>query len=222
MGFLPSVATIASWDKVGRAVEHKRGAHFVNAGKVLLVDPEGLAGADEINAAQGATGPTEEARWDEHTFAHGIRYLQAHRPRFLHISLNDSDEYGHLGDLPAYLESLRTYDRNMIALVDALESMGTYGQRTTLIVTTDHGRGSADRWKSHGANPESAAIWMYARGPHTLQAGIRKDGGEFTHLDLRPTIERLLGLCPLDGASGTPMEDLLGFTSKDAWRCIPQ
>jgi len=171
-----SVAVFASWKRIAEAVEHEPGTVTVDAGPAL---------------------PWQEARDDEDTIARALRYLGAQRPRFLYLSLNDADEWAHEGDLGRYQATLLRYDEWLEKLLQQLESMGEYGKRTTVIVTTDHGRGAGERWTGHGASsPEAKSIWLIARGPG-VKPGVSKHPA--THLDLRPTIEALFGLCPARG-----------------------
>ena len=208
------VATIASWEKIANAVEHVEHSTFVNAGeKSLLVDGAPLSHEDaQLNEQQSHDSPPwRDARWDKYTFAHALNYLKAKKPRFLFISLNDSDEWGHKGQYEQYLKILRQHDAWIKELVSTLDSMGEYGKNTTLIVTTDHGRGEGNDWNDHGAGiADSANIWLYGRSPYTEHAKPPKtrvpaSSVSYTHLDIRPTIEATFGLTPkLDGVSPPP------------------
>jgi arylsulfatase A-like enzyme len=119
----------------------------------------------------------------------------AQRPRFLWISLNDADEWGHRGRREAYLSTLRRYDAWLDQLLERLRTMDGYGENTTVIVTTDHGRGDGDSWTSHGwQHPGARRIFAFAIGPGS---GAQLPGpAVFTHRAIRPTIEAALGLSP--------------------------
>ncbi|MGK5083436.1 alkaline phosphatase family protein [Bdellovibrionota bacterium FG-1] len=190
------IATIASWQKIALAVEHVEGATFVNAGFQPVVDDEFDAEFEAINQAQKKDLPVwGEARFDRYTFAHAVHFLKKHQPRFLFISLNDSDEWGHKNDYPQYLTTLRQYDAWIRQLVDVLDGMGDYGRNTTLLVTTDHGRGSGQQWDSHGYIPEAKYVWLYGKAPGAQGARFLNQQN-YTHLDLRPTIEAAAGVPP--------------------------
>lgn len=176
------VATFSAWTGIALAVEHISSATFVEAGK------------------EGNT------RLDIDTFPRALAHLKAHKPRFLYISLNDADHQGHAGNYPEYLAALRRYDAWLVELVATLDAMGDYGKNTTLLVTTDHGRGIYWDWKSHGMRPWARRIWMYARNPRAGLKGSKVGGGE--HINLRPTIETLLGLQPCAGCVA-PLADVL-------------
>lgn len=197
------VATIASWEKIPHAVEHRAGATFVNAAFEPLADGTKDPELDEINLAQTRDLPLwKGARFDRYTWAHSMRYLARHKPRFLFISLNDADEWAHRGEWSRYVEALRQYDGYLRELVAALKSMGEYGQKTMLIVTTDHGRGEGGNWKHHGwIWPSSRFVWMYARGARSAPSGSATQFTEYTHNDIRPTIEAALGIRPVSCSS---------------------
>jgi hypothetical protein len=180
------LALFASWEKLPLAAERTPGHLVVNAAG----DRFGGDHAD-LDAAQAADpAPWEGARLDRYTMAHGLRYLRAHHPRLLVLSLNDADEQAHRGDYPAYIEALRAYDRAIAEVVLTLEEMGEDGRQTTLLVTTDHGRGRRGGWRDHGHNPDSERVWVYARrtgaSPGPAITGV-------AHADLAPTIAEILG-----------------------------
>jgi hypothetical protein len=185
-----SVAVFASWKPVADAVERAPGT--------LTVD----AGPDDTSVPPPWLG----ARRDGSTFARALRYLVERRPRFLYLALNDADQWAHRGDLPRYQATLERYDQWLDVLLRQLHAMGDYGERTTVIVTTDHGRGAGERWTEHGrGDPHARSIWLFAVGPG-VKAGVARRPA--THLDLRPTIESLFGLC----TRGAPIEEIAAAT----------
>jgi hypothetical protein len=171
------VATFTTWDKIPLAVEHVAGATRTT---VFANTKPGVFDADKT------------------LFPMALSYLKANKPRFLYISLGDADDWGHANDYPMYLRTMREYDDDLVALFNTLSSMGDYGKRTTVIVTTDHGRGKGAAWKDHGGNPDGMAIWAYAAGPTVKPTG-RITTGHHDHRDIRPTVEALFGLCPNSG-----------------------
>ena len=130
------------------------------------------------------------ARLDEHTFRHALSYLHRHRPNFLFVSFVDSDFFAHQRDYSGYIGVLRQYDRWLKELNDTLNTMGEYGRKTALIVTTDHGRGSgAAGWSEHGVKfPESERIWTYIRLPQDGSFRFVDNFTNHSHIDLRPRL----------------------------------
>jgi hypothetical protein len=176
------VAVFASWEKIAEAVEHAPGAITVDAGPHSWL-------------------PWRDSRPDEETFALALRYLATERPRFLYLALGDADELAHNGDREGYRAALSRYDQWLEALLRQLDSMGDYGKQTAVIVTTDHGRGEGERWTGHGGEPHARFIWLFARGPGIAPGTASRRA---THLELRPTIEALFGLC----SAHAPIEEI--------------
>lgn len=81
-----------------------------------------------------------------------------------------------------------------------LQSMETYRDKTTLIITTDHGRGRTPAdWTSHGEDiPGAEEIWIAVAGPDTTARGIIADHGPLQQTQVAATILRFLGLDPHD------------------------
>ncbi len=133
------------------------------------------------------------SRKDRYTWDMGMHYLKTYCPRVLYVSLVDSDEYGHEGDYPGYVGALRGYDTYLDTLMGTLDGMGAYGKDTTLIVTTDHSRGEAEGWTSHGSKPDSEKeVFLFVKGPKFAAKGIT--ASQATHAQIRPTIEKILGI----------------------------
>jgi len=83
-------------------------------------------------------------------------------------------------------------------LVEQLAVMGEYGRNTCLLVTTDHGRGDSEKWTKHSNGVvESGLVWLHASCPF-LEGEVTFVDRQYltTHLDIRPTIEDLMGLRP--------------------------
>jgi hypothetical protein len=165
------VAVFASWNTMAQAVEHQAGT--------ITVD----------------VGPAGKDRADADTWNLAMAHLAAKKPRFLYVHLVGSDNEAHAGDYPAYLRHLRAYDEWLAALVKTLDGMGDYGANTTLLLSTDHGRGLGQDWKNHNLKrPSAFKVFLYARGPRAARGA--KGGAGRTHADIRPTVETLLGLAP--------------------------
>ena len=77
------------------------------------------------------------------------------KPRVLYIMLGEGDEWAHAGRYDLYLDATFRADRFIARIWDTLQSMPEYANQTTLLVTTDHGRGATtsrlDRSRPQGA-----------------------------------------------------------------------
>src|SRR5204862_7548200 len=89
--------------------------------------------------------------YDSFMQADVIDYLYTSHPRLLFVGYGETDEWAHAGRYDQVLHSAHRFDGFVAQLWRALQSDGEYRDRTTLIITTDHGRGSGPtEWKSHG------------------------------------------------------------------------
>ncbi len=194
------VATIASWDNINQAVQHKKGTIYTNCGpqkiKIYKDDPI----IKHINNKQIDDEPSWAygSRYDKYTWDHAIHYLKNVKPRFMFISLNDSDGSMHHGMYKEYIRSLNDYDKQIMELVELIDTMKEYKNKTTLVITTDHGRGETnnkDEWKDHSSKiPGSEDIWMYVRGPYIKKRGFMKHMYPIDTTIIYPIIEYSMGL----------------------------
>lgn len=225
LGLTPrEVAGFASWRQIALAFTRRDGIMTSNVSVQSLDDGSDDPELAELNRLQatdlppwnrgpkncgGIAGdepagpdsirPAHSARWDRYTWSQATRYLRTHRPRFLYIGLGDTDEYGHRDEYPQYLNAIRENDERLAELVRTLDSMGDYGARTAIVLTTDHGRGSVSQWGWHGtpALPGARRVFAYIMPPRSGSARFEVLPAEttaFRHSDLRPTIEALLGV----------------------------
>lgn len=190
------VAAVGSWDLFPYILNVKRSGLSVNAGW------EALAG-DSLNESQKLLNRMmlkshrlwENCRNDVFTFPVALETLKLKTPRVLYVSFGDTDEYSHGGRYDQYLKSAHDFDADLKHLWDELQSRPEYRGTTTLIVTTDHGRGDPPRgWRDHGAKTEgSEAIWIGVLGPDTPALGERKDTAAVTQSQVAATVSAFLG-----------------------------
>jgi hypothetical protein len=173
------VAAFGSWSRLALAVSARDDAVLVDVG------PEG--------GPHMGGPPWPNARWDRQTLFRALPHLRSARPRFLYVGLLDTDERAHDGDREGYLAAARAADAALARLDELISQLPpAQAAATTLIVTTDHGRGNGPLWTGHSRYPTSRDIWLAARGP-SVQGPARS---RVSQADIRPTVERLLGLCP--------------------------
>jgi hypothetical protein len=102
------------------------------------------------------------AYWEYGTFDAPIVYaaleaLKEKKPRVLYIMLGEGDEWAHEGRYDLYLDATVRADRFLERIWTTLQSMPEYRGTTSLIVTTDHGRGLTTKdWRNHGREVPAA------------------------------------------------------------------
>ena len=142
--------------------------------------------------AGGAGG--EEIIPDSALHAQASRYLGEHKPRVMFVGYGDTDYHAHARSEERYRAALRDADRFVGELCRTLQDMPEYRGNTTLIVTTDHGRGRGDNWSSHGWRTRgSGETWLAIIGPGVPPLGERSDT-ETTTSQVAATIAAALGL----------------------------
>jgi len=194
--FKGKVTAVTSWDLFPHILNVKRSGLPVNAGWTTL------SGESLTESQRGLNRMIEQShkvwhncRYDAFTFPVALETLKRDKPRLLYISFGDTDEFSHQGRYDLYLEAANHFDKDLEHLWNILQSMPEYRDSTTLIVTTDHGRGDPPRaWRDHGAKVKGAeAIWIGALGPDTPALGEIKEGAEATQGQIAATVAALLG-----------------------------
>lgn len=164
------VAAFCSWDVFPFIINEERSGIPVNAGwQAASIGPD----ADELAALNDWAAEVphiwHNVRYDVFTHRAALAYLQAEQPRVLYISLGETDDWAHARRYDLYLDAAQRADRYLAELWDLLQSLPDYAGRTSLVLTTDHGRGETGAdWISHGADiTGSEFMWAAVLGPDT-------------------------------------------------------
>jgi hypothetical protein len=174
-GFEDRIAVVGSWDVFPSIVAAQRNGLWVNAGWQPY-DPGSSDPAVRMldTLMANTTREWEGVRFDAFTYEVArLRLWDAH-PRVLYLALGEPDDWAHQRRYDRYLESLQRADRFLEELWLALRVGRWSAGRTTLILTTDHGRGATgEDWTSHGEQVAgSEASWIAVLGPDTPAAGV--------------------------------------------------
>lgn len=123
-----------------------------------------------------------------------LDYVRASKPRVLFVGYGETDEFAHMRRYDLTLQTARRSDEFIGELWTAMQAMPEYRGRTTFIVTTDHGRGSGERWTDHGEDVAGAEqIWIAMLGPGAPRRGEVAAGNPVTQSQLAATVAALLG-----------------------------
>lgn len=196
-GYTSQVAVFAGWNAYYRILNAGRSKLPINAGWTDLSD-EPLNETQKVLSRQQHVmpqpfGPTE--RIDAATYYIAKEHVKKHHPKILYLAFIDTDGYGHRGEYDYYLDAAHNTDRMIGDLWDYLQSDPFYKNQTTLLITTDHGRGADSvSWKSHkNTIPHCDEIWLAAIGPNTPALGEVKTPGQLYQNQVAKTIAALLG-----------------------------
>lgn len=110
---------------------------------------------------------------DDVAFQSTLAYIRAKQPRVLFLSLGETDKWAHEGKYDHYLQAACNFDADVEKLWKTLQALPQYHNKTTLILTCDHGRGEGKDWTSHGKKlPNSRYTWIAVMGPGTSARGV--------------------------------------------------
>ncbi len=209
------VAVFASWDNFHYSSETKPGEIFVNAGYEESRLPPDSPRTELFNKLQFEARYLEDSsRHDAFTFGLAMEYLRKVQPEHLFVSFDETDDWAHSRRYDRVLESLQFFDQSLKEIWTYLQNSPKYAKATTLVVTTDHGRGGtlAD-FSDHGPKvPGDQQIWAAFVGPDTPASGEAVHTENCYQRDIAPTILDLLGINyrSYAGVRGTPIAEGIG------------
>jgi Type I phosphodiesterase / nucleotide pyrophosphatase len=183
------VATFASWSVFNAIAEHVEGSTFVNAGmEALDSTQEGIAMANQLQ--REAATPWDGTRFDAFTFRLAMAHLAAARPRVLYLAFDETDDWAHDGRYDRVLETYARIDGFLQELWNWLQSQPDYRGRTSLLLTTDHGRGhTLQDWRNHGAKVEGAQdVWIAFVSPRMSRRGEWRDAPPLSTSQIAATL----------------------------------
>jgi hypothetical protein len=190
------VAVFGSWETFNLIAHHHPDAFFTNAGYARVPAEWATPGMEPLNTLQmQMLTPWDNVRFDRVTFGLAMEFLRAHRPRLLYLALGEPDDWGHNRRYDRVLQSIAEADNMLRELWETLESMDDYRGRTTLIVTTDHGRGvTPGDWTDHDRDtPGSEDAWIAVFGPDTPKLGELSGTPDATLDQVASTLARFFG-----------------------------
>ena len=191
------VALFGSWANFAFYGASDSAAVVLNAGFDTLPASLSSPAMSEIGRLQLRALPAwDNARLDAFTGALALDYLGTFHPRLLYVAFNDTDDFSHSRRYDRVLDALRASDAFLRELWTALQADPDYRGRTTLIVTTDHGRGRRpEDWDDHGREVTGAEeIWILMVGAGIPALGEASGGPPARQAQIAPTVLRLLGL----------------------------
>lgn len=179
------VAAFHTWDVIPYVIRADRAAIATACGKIT-----------KDSCGQQITLPKNTHRYDSNTFQYAFDYIQKKSPKVVFISFDGTDDFAHRGKYDQYLKAAHDTDARMAQLWNWLQTHAPYKDRTTLLITTDHGRGKGpNSWKGHGRLAfGSGQIWFALIGPDTPAQGEIKTESQLFQRQFAKTAARFLGL----------------------------
>ncbi len=191
------IAAFASWDAFDRILHKERArlpivSAYNHFGGSNPSEREKLINTLLDNSHK----PWKEECLDVFTHYGAMEWLKTKKPRILYIAYGETDEWAHGHEYRSYLDAAQQVDTWIKEIWDFVQSDAQYKNKTTLLFTTDHGRGDKEKskWSSHGASVEGAnEIWMAIMGPGTPASGEMKGNMQLYQRQFAQTLAKLMG-----------------------------
>lgn len=198
-GYQNKVAAFGTWGVFPYIFRENYSHIMVNAGNDAaggnISDSERL-----LNELQELLPNAVTERHDVFTGYFAIEYMKREHPKAVFIGLDETDSYAHGGMYDEYLHAAHRSDEIIKRLWNFIQSDPHYKNNTTLIITTDHGRGrwykhDKMNWRSHGRLAfGSGEVWIAALGPNIEARGESQSKGRYTLSQIASTIAASLDL----------------------------
>jgi len=195
--YFGKVAAFASWDVFPYIINDKRSGipvsvnGAISSGKPLTPKEKIL---NKLIAEMPQ--PFGGVRWDGFTFELAMEYAKKNHPKVLYIAFDETDDNAHASAYDKYLDSAYATDKWLSQLWSFIQNDPVYKDKTSMIITTDHGRGDVvkTQWTSHGKTIKGASeIWLAAIGPDIEARGVITDKKQRTQSQVAATLAALLG-----------------------------
>jgi len=191
------VGAVCSWEVFNWICAKKEDAFFINAGYEAVPDEWATPGMEPLNSLQfEMLTPWDSVRFDEVTKTIAFEFLKKYEPKALYLALGETDDWAHNRRYDRVINGCRLFDDTLRELWALLQSLDAYKDNTTILITSDHGRGhTLEDWTSHGRNePGSENIWFAVFGPDTPNRGELSDTKQYTQGQMAATLAKFLGL----------------------------
>ncbi|MGD2035131.1 MAG: alkaline phosphatase family protein [Bacteroidales bacterium] len=189
------IAAFGSWNIFPYIINEERSKIPVNAG-FETAEGDDLSDMEmALNILQPEVpSPWETVRLDAFTHHYAFEYLKKDRPKIIYIAYGETDDFAHDKEYDSYLHSAARADDFIRQLWEWVQSQPGYKDQTTMIITTDHGRGLKDEWTSHGSKySHSDETWFAVIGPDVPARGEIRSPGQYYNNQYASTIAMLLG-----------------------------
>lgn len=212
--FADEVAAFATWDAFPYILRRSTSDIYINAGNDLALGK--ISAREELLNELQRSG---RQRSDSITFQYAMEYLKRVRPRVTFIGLDGTDYHAHAGRYDEYLRAAHSADDMIGDLWNWLQSQPDYKDQTTLLVTTDHGRGNGkNNWRKHRLLAAgSRHIWFAVIGPDTPAFGEMKMEAKTYQAQVAKTLAAFLGI-PYENAKpvGEVVQTMIAIPSPQA------
>lgn len=185
------VVAFTSWYIFPFLLNSQRNPMLINAGYKRLNEDS----TDVTGLVQDTLDPHTHTRYDMLTYLTARDYIRKHHPKVVFISFGETDDYAHQGRYDRYLQQAAEVDRMIGQLWYDLQTDPFYRNNTSLVISTDHGRGSRPgAWSRHnGLIRGSGDIWLALLGKGISAGGEMQTHEKIMQSQIAATIAMLAG-----------------------------
>jgi len=189
------VVAFSSWNIFPYILNEDRSGLKVNSGYEKMQDENADTAFQLINEVQENVVNKTHTRYDWLTYLSAREYIEQQHPRVVLIGLGETDEFAHHGQYDRYLQQATAIDKMIADLWYYVQTHSFYKDKTTFIITTDHGRGAKpSSWFAHNLFINgSAQTWLAMVGPDIAPVGEIKNNQQIYEKQFASTIALLLG-----------------------------
>lgn len=214
------IAAFGAWDAFDRILNEERSGFpvisaFDNVGGTKPTASQKLLNEMRNNSFKPFH---EDECLDVFTHYEALDELKNKKPKVLYIAYGETDEWAHSGHYRSYLDAANQVDKWIQEIWTFVQNDPQYKNKTTLLITVDHGRGDKikTQWTDHGADVAGASqIWFAAMGPEIEAKGEINTASQLYQKQFAQTIARIMGY---DFKTSHPVENeipnLLSNTKK--------
>ncbi len=188
------VAAFSSWN-IFAAILNKNRTHLpINSGYENLPDDSSLNN-EMINVSQEMVEEKKNTRYDLLTYLSAREYIEHNKPKVVLIGFGETDEFAHGRRYDLYLQQAANVDKMIAELWYYVQTSPFYRNKTTFIITTDHGRGKKPAtWYKHGILTKgSGETWFAVIGPGISPKGEIKSDQQNYQKQIASTIASFMG-----------------------------
>lgn len=194
-----SVVAFGAWDAFDRILNEKRAGFPVVNAYDSYVEYVKTPASDLLSRMTKdsfrAFGDAEVL--DGYMHYQAMDYLKNKKPKAMFISYGETDEFAHEGHYGHYLNSAHQFDAWLAEIWNFIQADPLYAGNTTLLITTDHGRGDVikSQWTSHGEKVKDChEIWYAMLGAKVPAMGEVKSTEQVYQRELIHQVSTLMGL----------------------------
>lgn len=218
-GLAGRVAVVGGWDAFPRIFNRERSRLPMKTGWDTPFPADPTPPQAMLNTLyRTVTHEFSDMPWDGFLQQTLLGYVAAEKPRLLFVGYGETDEWAHNGRYDLVLQSAHHVDAFVRELWTAMQAMPQYKDKTTFVVTTDHGRGDGpENWKHHDWNVEGAEnMWIALLGPDTPALGERVNAAPVTQSQIAATVAAFFGKDwrSFNPQAGAPLAEAIAGTTR--------